>query len=216
MDRSQIHPGLARARAADVARIPLSALKSMTPGEVPLRLQAYDVFVQKSRRPGLAPDLTRGYRQLAVEVLTTDDRARATELLKTAGLAPAYNPAELQEMLRAGTAVKLGNGHICAVGTVRDLRYFITIAQGAIGRKTPEDSAALRNLLVTRARFLGVPNLIPVNWGRPVEPGAAAAIVENAVRRAAAQGAGKSARVAKSTGGDLTAFPRVLIMRGIR
>lgn len=168
MDRSQISPGLAKARAADIAKISFAAMKAMTAAELPLRLLTYDHFAAKSRRPGLDADLARGYRQLAVEALTTADRARAAKLMKTAGVAPSYDGAELERMCRAGTALRLADGHVVPAADARDLRYAITLAQGAIGRRTAEDSAAFRNFLQRRARALGV--TLPPDWGRPAAP----------------------------------------------
>lgn len=188
MDRSLISPAQMRARGTDIAKIPLAAMKVITsPGELGMRLNAYDALVAKARRPHLEPGLLAGYHQLALEVLTTEDRARAVELMKTAGVAPSYDPAEMQQMLRAGTAIRLSNGHICPVGNVRDLRYQVTIAQGAMGRGTPEDSAAFRSFLASRARFLGVPSLIPVDWGRPAARSSAVAAGKSAKGRTADQ-----------------------------
>ena len=177
MDRSQISPALIKARGDDIARIPLATMKVITgPGELAMRLGAYTALVAKAGRPHLEPDLVRGYHRLATEVVTTEDRARAVELMKTAGTAPHYSPPELQRMLRAGTACKLSNGQICPVGNVRDLRYQVTVAQGAVGRGTPEDSSAFRAFLASRARSLGAPQQIPVRWGQPdARPGAVAA-----------------------------------------
>lgn len=190
MDRSQISPALMKARGRDIAKIPLAAMKTISsPGELGMRLNAYDALVAKARRPHLEAGLLAGYHQLATEVLTTEDRARAVELMKTAGTAPHYSPPEMQRMLRTGTACKLTSGHICPVGNVRDLRYQVTIAQGAMGRGTPEDSAAFRSFLVSRARFLGVPNLIPQDWGRPAAQSSAVAAGKSAAARPATSGA---------------------------
>jgi hypothetical protein len=184
VDRSLISPALMKARGRDIAKIPLATMKVITsPGELGMRLNAYDALVAKARRPHLEPGLVRGYHDLATEVLTTEDRARAVELMKTAGTAPGYKPAELQQMLRAGTACKLANGHICPVASARDLRYQVTVAQGAFGRGTPEDSAAFRAFLASRARSLGVPDLIPVNWGRPAAQSSAVAAGKSAAIR---------------------------------
>lgn len=202
MDRSQISPALMKARGADIARIPLATMKVISsPGELAMRLGAYTALAAKAARPHLEPGLVRGYHQLAVEVLTTEDRARATELLKTAGTAPHYSPPEMQHMLRAGTACKLPDGHICPVDNVRDLRYQVTVAQGALGRGTPEDSAAFRSFLTSRARFLGAPKLIPQDWGRPAAASSAVAagksvmdLAVDAVRKAAGLPAGSLAK----------------------
>jgi hypothetical protein len=184
VDRSQISPALMKARGADIAKIPLATMKVISsPGELAMRLGAYDALVAKARRPHLEAGLLAGYHQLATEVLTTEDRARAVELMKTAGVAPRYDPPEMQRMLRSGTACKLSDGHICPVGNVRGLRYQVTVAQGALGRGTPEDSAAFRSFLTSRARSLGMPSLIPVNWGRPAAQSSAVAAGKSAVAK---------------------------------
>jgi hypothetical protein len=168
MDRSQIPPGLAKARSADIAKIPFHTMKAITPAELPLRLLAYDHFAARSRRPGLEADLAHGYRQLATEVLTAEDPRRAAELFKTAGVAPSYSLGQMQTMLAAGTAIRLSDGRIIPGAGVRDVRYAVTIAQAGMGRRTAEDSAAFRNWLQRRARALGV--TLPQDWGRPSAP----------------------------------------------
>jgi hypothetical protein len=71
-------------------------------------------------------------------------------------------------MCRAGTAIRLADGHVVPAADVRDLRYAVTLVQGAIGRRTPEDSAVFRNFVQRRARALGVE--LPADWGRPSAP----------------------------------------------
>jgi hypothetical protein len=169
VDRADIPWRLASTRARDIEKIPHHVLKGLrTPGELGLRLAAYDYFAGKSRRPGLEAALAGGYRQLATQVLVSDDPAEVDSLLKTAQVKGSHSPAELQQMLRAGQAFKLADGHIVAVADARDIRYAVTLAQGAMGRRTPEDSAGFRMFVQRRARALGV--TLPADWGRPSAP----------------------------------------------
>jgi hypothetical protein len=169
MDRADIPWRLASARAKDIEKIPYHVLKAMSgPGELALRIAAYDYYAAKSRRPGLEATLAGGYRQLATQVLTSDDRAEADGLMKTAQVKGSHSPAQLQQMLRAGQAFKLSDGHIIAGGDARDVWYAVTVAQGAMGRGGPEDSVGFRNWMQRRARVLGVTLL--ADWGRPSAP----------------------------------------------
>jgi hypothetical protein len=134
MDRADIPWRLASARAKDIEKIPHAVLKSLrSPGELGLRLAAYDYFASKSRRQGLEATLSGGYRQLATRVLVSDDPAEVDRLMKTAQMKGSHSPAQLQQMLRAGQAFKLSDGHIVAAADDRDLRY-------AARRRTARDS----------------------------------------------------------------------------
>ena len=86
MLRSEIPAILAKARTADVARIPVTALAKMSPPDVAPRLQAADEMRRRARVRGAPADMARWYFDLAGEVLATDDPERAAEIIKAAGV----------------------------------------------------------------------------------------------------------------------------------
>lgn len=204
---------LASARAKDIEKIPHAVMKAMSgPGELGLRLTAYDYFAGKSRRDGLEAALAAGYRDLAVRLLVSDDPAEVGSLLKTAGVAPSYSQGEMQQMLRAGQAFKLTDGRIIPGRDSRDVRYAVTIAQGGAGRRTPEDSAGFRNWLQRRARTLGV--TLPADWGRPSAPAVSSPATRQSQPMPGNVPAGKSAAaagaLAKSTARSVDVYTPAL------
>ena len=86
MLRSQIPAAVAKARAADIDRIPLAALAKMAPADVSPRLLAADEMRRRAFAHGQPADLARMYSDLASEVLTTADPKRAGAIMKTAGI----------------------------------------------------------------------------------------------------------------------------------
>ena len=86
MKHSEIPAGLAKARSADIARIPNRVLAKMTRADLANRLVAAGEFRRRASVPHLDGDLYRYRLGLASEVLTTDDPKRAAELVKAAGV----------------------------------------------------------------------------------------------------------------------------------
>ncbi len=86
MRHAEIPAGLAKARAADIARIPTRVLAKMTRADLADRLVAAGEYRRRARVPHLDGDLFSYRLGLATEVLTTDDPKRAAELVKAAGV----------------------------------------------------------------------------------------------------------------------------------
>ena len=149
MRRTDIPVRLRIARAADIAKIPDTALKAMAPADVAPRLLAADEYRRRAAVPHLDGDLYRHRLSLAREVLATADPKRAAELVKAAGV--------LAYTLRDGTKVPTSDA--------TELKTAIGVGKRDHRTGLPGDDPAFRRHLIDRAKALNLRQEIPASWG---------------------------------------------------